>query len=162
MSSYALAAQRHMHADGLTSEQLASIAVTTRNHAARNPLAMYRDPITVEDLTFWVRAPCQTIAQTALLRGHHGGGAGSGCGYAGRNPPHTSRCGIPGASHSSDHQIESRSPDAGSDPHRRGHHRSAVRWRITGITPDDVEFADSTDDSFTITVLLRLEIWVLC
>ncbi|HEV7394396.1 MAG TPA: thiolase family protein, partial [Burkholderiales bacterium] len=46
-SLYALAAQRHMHEFGTTPEQLASISVQTREHAGRNPNAMYRDPITV-------------------------------------------------------------------------------------------------------------------
>ena len=39
-----------MHEYGTTPEQLASIAVQTREHAARNPDAMYRDPITVDDV----------------------------------------------------------------------------------------------------------------
>ena len=47
---YAMAAQRHMHQYGTTAEQLASIAVQTREHAGRNPNAMYRDPITVDDV----------------------------------------------------------------------------------------------------------------
>jgi acetyl-CoA C-acetyltransferase len=50
VSSYALAAQRHMHEFGTTSEQLAEIAVTIRRHAALNPAAKFRDPITVEDV----------------------------------------------------------------------------------------------------------------
>jgi acetyl-CoA acetyltransferase len=47
---YAMAAMRHMHDYGTTSEQLAEIAVTTRRHATLNPAAKYRDPITVEDV----------------------------------------------------------------------------------------------------------------
>ena len=50
VGSYALVAQRHMHQYGTTSEQLAEIAVTMRRHAAGNPNAKYRDPITVEDV----------------------------------------------------------------------------------------------------------------
>ena len=50
MGPYALAAARHMHEFGTTSEQLATIAVTTRQWAALNPRARYRDPITVEDV----------------------------------------------------------------------------------------------------------------
>jgi len=48
--SYALAAQRHMYEFGTTSEQLAEIAVATRYNAGFNPSALYRDPITVEDV----------------------------------------------------------------------------------------------------------------
>src|SRR6478736_2896472 len=50
VGAYAMAAQRHMHQYGTTAEQLASISVQTREHAARNPHAMYRDPITVDDV----------------------------------------------------------------------------------------------------------------
>jgi acetyl-CoA acetyltransferase len=50
VGAYAMAAQRHMHEYGTTPEQLASIAVQIREHAGRNPHAMYRDPITVEDV----------------------------------------------------------------------------------------------------------------
>jgi acetyl-CoA acetyltransferase len=50
VGAYAMAAQRHMHQYGTTPEQLASISVQTREHAARNPAAMYRDPITVDDV----------------------------------------------------------------------------------------------------------------
>jgi acetyl-CoA acetyltransferase len=50
VGAYAMAAQRHMHEYGTTPEQLASIAVQVREHAARNPNAMYRDPITVDDV----------------------------------------------------------------------------------------------------------------
>jgi acetyl-CoA C-acetyltransferase len=50
VGSYALVAQRHMHEYGTTSDQLAEIAVTMRRHAAMNPQAKYRDPITIEDV----------------------------------------------------------------------------------------------------------------
>jgi acetyl-CoA acetyltransferase len=41
---------RYMKDYGLTHEQLASVAVVQRQWAARNPRALYRDPITVEDV----------------------------------------------------------------------------------------------------------------
>jgi acetyl-CoA C-acetyltransferase len=47
---YAMVARRHMHEYGTTPEQLAEIAVVTRKHASLNPLALYRDPITVADV----------------------------------------------------------------------------------------------------------------
>jgi acetyl-CoA acetyltransferase len=50
VGAYAMAAQRHMHQFGTTAEQLASISVQTREHAGRNPNAMYCDPITVDDV----------------------------------------------------------------------------------------------------------------
>jgi acetyl-CoA acetyltransferase len=47
---YAMLAQRHMHEFGTTSEQLANIAVACRKHAALNPRAFKREPITVQDV----------------------------------------------------------------------------------------------------------------
>jgi acetyl-CoA acetyltransferase len=47
---YALIAQAHMAEFGTTAEQLAAIAVSTRQHAARNPAAQMRDLITVDDV----------------------------------------------------------------------------------------------------------------
>jgi acetyl-CoA acetyltransferase len=41
---------RHMHEYGTTHEQMASVAVATRQWAMKNPRAMMRDPITVEDV----------------------------------------------------------------------------------------------------------------
>src|SRR5262249_56376116 len=42
--------RRHMYEYGTTSEQLAEIAVDTRTHASLNPLALYREPISVADV----------------------------------------------------------------------------------------------------------------
>ena len=50
VGAYAMAARRHMHEFGTTSEQLAEIAVGVREHAQLNPLAMYRGPLTVDDV----------------------------------------------------------------------------------------------------------------
>jgi acetyl-CoA acetyltransferase len=50
VSAYAMAAQRHMFEYGTTSEQLAMIAVAARANAANNPEAMYRTPMTVDDV----------------------------------------------------------------------------------------------------------------
>ncbi len=47
---YALVAQRHMRVYGTTGAQLAAIAVACRRHAGLNPVALYRDPITVADV----------------------------------------------------------------------------------------------------------------
>ena len=47
---YAMIARRHMHQYGTTSAQLAEISVAMRKHAGVNPYAMYRDPITIEEV----------------------------------------------------------------------------------------------------------------
>jgi acetyl-CoA acetyltransferase len=45
----ALLAQRHFHEYGTTREQLAQIALVARRHAALNPKAIYREPLTMDD-----------------------------------------------------------------------------------------------------------------
>ncbi|MET9515532.1 acetyl-CoA acetyltransferase [Streptomyces sp. NPDC002994] len=50
VAKYAMAARRHMHEYGTTLEQLAEVAVQARANAATNPDAMFRDPITTDDV----------------------------------------------------------------------------------------------------------------
>jgi acetyl-CoA acetyltransferase len=45
----ALYAQRHMHEFGTTREQLGQIPISGRRNAAKNPKAIYTDPMTMED-----------------------------------------------------------------------------------------------------------------
>jgi acetyl-CoA acetyltransferase len=45
----AMVARRHMHEYGTTSAHFGAVAVACRKHAARNPHALMRDPITLED-----------------------------------------------------------------------------------------------------------------
>jgi len=45
----AMFAQRHFHEYGTTREQMAWIALNDRRNAARNPLAIYREPLTLSD-----------------------------------------------------------------------------------------------------------------
>jgi acetyl-CoA acetyltransferase len=47
---YAMRARRYMEEFGMTREQLALIAVKNKTNAAQNPLAHFRDKITVEDV----------------------------------------------------------------------------------------------------------------
>lgn len=50
VSSYALAASRHMHEYGTTREQLAAVAVSARRWAQLNPEAFARAPLTIDDV----------------------------------------------------------------------------------------------------------------
>jgi acetyl-CoA acetyltransferase len=50
VSSYALAAARHMHQYGTTREQLAEVAVAARKWAQLNPDAYMRDPLSIDDV----------------------------------------------------------------------------------------------------------------
>ncbi|HUZ52620.1 MAG TPA: thiolase [Streptosporangiaceae bacterium] len=49
-SAFTIPALRYMKDYGLTREQLAYVAVAQRRWAAKNPRALYRDPITVDDV----------------------------------------------------------------------------------------------------------------
>lgn len=50
IAKYAMAARRHMIEHGTRIEQLAEVAVQARANASLNPEAMFRDPITVDDV----------------------------------------------------------------------------------------------------------------
>jgi acetyl-CoA C-acetyltransferase len=50
ISWYAMDAMRYMHDFGATRAELASVAVKNRRHAALNPLAQFRKPITLEEV----------------------------------------------------------------------------------------------------------------
>jgi acetyl-CoA acetyltransferase len=50
ISSYALAAARHMHCYGTTRRQLAEVAVAARRWAQLNPEAVAREPLSVDDV----------------------------------------------------------------------------------------------------------------
>jgi acetyl-CoA C-acetyltransferase len=49
-ASYALAARRHMHEFGTTSEQLAAVKVAAASHAVHNPHAFLRKEVTIEEV----------------------------------------------------------------------------------------------------------------
>jgi acetyl-CoA acetyltransferase len=55
----AMHCRRHMHLYGTTREQLGWLAVTSRRYAALNPLAAYRDAMTMDDYlgARWVSEP---------------------------------------------------------------------------------------------------------
>jgi len=49
-TAFAMRANLHMATYGTTKEQLAMVAVKNRRHAIENPLAQFRNPITVEEV----------------------------------------------------------------------------------------------------------------
>jgi acetyl-CoA acetyltransferase len=153
VGSYALAAARHMHEFGTTSEQLAEIAVTMRDHAAVNPLAQYRDPITVDDVlgSRLVADPLHVLDCCVISDG------GAACVVTteerARDLPKPAAH-VLGAAHALTHHLNiSQMPDltvtsaAQSGP---------LAMERAGITVDDVDVLELYD-SFTITVLLTLE-----
>jgi acetyl-CoA acetyltransferase len=71
---YALAAARHMHQYGTTREQLAQVAVSSRDWAALNPRAFARDPLTVDDVAS-ARVVCSPLTTLDCCLVTDGGGA---------------------------------------------------------------------------------------
>jgi acetyl-CoA acetyltransferase len=149
---YALAASRHMHEFGTTSEQLAEIAVSTRKWAALNPCARFRNPITVEDV---LSSPLQCsplhLLDCCLVTDGAGAFVMTSAARAKtlRKPPAY----VLGAATCHDHMMISQMPDLTTTP---GAVSGPAAFRTAGVKPDDVDVLMGYD-SFTITALLHLE-----
>ncbi|HKC51095.1 MAG TPA: acetyl-CoA acetyltransferase [Myxococcota bacterium] len=151
VGSYALVAQRHMHAYGTTSAQLAEIAVTMRRHAGLNPNAKMRKPITVDDVleSRIISRPLHLLDCCIIS---DGGGAvvvtsAERARDARKRPVLLLGCG-----ESVCHQ-EVGAPDLLSIAAKQS---GAQAFRMAGVSHDDVDLC-AIYDSFTITVLVTLE-----
>ena len=157
ISSYALAATRYMHQYGLTSEQLAQIAVQMRAYASMNPEAMFRDSLTVDD-----------VLSSPMIS----------------TPLHKLDCCVVSDSGGA---IVVTSKDRAKDTRRNGpvvlgfgeavgqmqmnqmadftstaaHHSGRRAFATAGVGPDDIRVAQIYD-SFTITVALTLDALGFC
>jgi acetyl-CoA acetyltransferase len=154
---YALAARRHMHEYGTTSEQFGAVAVACRRHASLNPNAQMRSPITIEDhqSSRFIVEPlhlldCSLVSDgagavivTTAERARdlpqppvHVLGMGSACrfGELTYNVPITTTA----------------APEA-----------AARAFAIAGLTPASVDFAELYD-CFTPVVLMTLEDYGVC
>ena len=152
VGAYAMAARRHMYQYGTTSEQLAEIAVVTRRHAGLNPLAMYREPITVQDVvnSRMIADPLHLLDCCVVSDG--GGAILVTTEERARDlkqPPVF----VLGASESHTHANISQMPDLTVTPAAMSAPRAFAE---AGVTPGDINMA-MIYDSFTITVLLLLE-----
>ena len=149
---YALIGQAHMAQFGTTPEQFAEVAVSCRAHAARNPTAQMREPITVEDVlaSRMIADPLHlldcslvsdggaavllTSAERARVFQHH--------------PVYL--LGM-GEGHSDEHI--SQAADLTTSAARVSGERA---YAMAGLGPDDIDFAQLYD-CFTPTVLVELE-----
>ncbi|GAC1599102.1 MAG: thiolase [Acidimicrobiales bacterium] len=152
MGPYALAASRHMARYGTTSEQLAQIAVSTREWAAMNPNARYRDPLTIDDV---LASPMQSsplhLLDCCLVT--DGGGAFVMTSAERARDLAKPPVYVLGAGTCHDHMMISQMPDLTTTP---GAISGPNAFRMAGIKPDDVNVFMGYD-SFTITALLHLE-----
>jgi acetyl-CoA acetyltransferase len=153
VGAYALAARRHMHEYGTTSEQLAAVAVTMRAHAAHNPQAQYRDPITVDDVVSsrLVADPLHKLDCCVISDG------GAACVVTTAERAADLRSApvyVLGAAHSTNHHLNlSASPDLTVTPAARS---GPLAFARAGVTPSEIDVAQLYD-SFTITVVLTVE-----
>jgi len=152
MGAYALAASRHMAEYGTTSEQLAAIAVSTRQWASMNPRARLRDPITVDDV---LASPMEATPLHKLDCCLVTDGAGAIVMTSAERARDLRKAPayVLGTGTSHTHSMISQMPDltvtAGAVSGPRA-------FAMAGIRPSDVDVAELYD-SFTITVLLALE-----
>lgn len=152
VGTYALACSRHMALYGTTKAQLAEIAVATRKWAAFNPKAMYRDPLTIDDvlqsrIVSWpfslldcclVTDAGGAVVLTTLERAHD----------LKMHPVLVLGC----AEHA-DHLLISQMEDCTAGPARiSGEHA----FRMAGVSRADIDIA-MVYDAFTYMTLMSLE-----
>jgi acetyl-CoA acetyltransferase len=154
---HAMAATRHMHEFGTTSEQLAEIAVQIRSNASRNPLAMYRDPITVEEVVGG-RMICSPLHKLDCCIRSDGGGAVVLVGEDRAKDLPKRPVWILGAAEAVSHHTMSEWADFTESPARRSGERA---FAMAGVKPSEIDVLQ-VYDSFTITVLLTLEALGFC
>ena len=152
MGPYALSAARHMYEFGTTAEQLAQIAVSTRDWATMNPKARFQTPMTIDDV---LDSPMQTtplhLFDCCLVTDGAGAFVMTSAERAKdlRKPPVY----ILGAGTCHDHQMISQMPDLTTTA---GAISGPNAFAMAGIKPSDVDVLMGYD-SFTITALLHLE-----
>ncbi|HUK58346.1 MAG TPA: thiolase domain-containing protein [Stellaceae bacterium] len=148
---YALAAMRHMHEFGTTSEQLAWVKVAASHHAQWNPNAVLKEVVSVADVlgSPIIASPLHRLDCCVIS---DGGGAIIVAAPEIANALKRPRVRIRGAGEATKHQLGGRIDLT----------FSAARWSgpaafaEAGVTPADMKYA-SIYDSFTITVVMQLE-----
>jgi len=150
--SYALIARAHMHAFGTTPEQLAQVAVTTRAHAALNPEAEKRTPITVEDVlsSRMIADPLHLLDCSLVSDG--GAAIVVTAADRARDFPHPPAY-LLGAGEGRSHEHVSQAPSLVESAARDSGRRA---YDMARVGPSDVDFAELYD-CFTPVVLIELE-----
>jgi acetyl-CoA acetyltransferase len=157
VGAYALAAMRHMHMYGTTSEQLAEIAVATRKWASLNEKAFMREPIGIEDvLNSRMIAEPLHLLDCCLVT--DGGGAvivasARAAARAKKRP-----IWILGHGETHTHNSISSMPDLTMTGARESGRQA---FDMAGVKHHEIDVAEIYD-SFTITVLLTLEALGFC
>ncbi|MBI3826605.1 MAG: thiolase domain-containing protein [Candidatus Rokubacteria bacterium] len=151
VNMYAMAAMRHMHQYGTTSQQLAWIKVAASHHAQHNPQALLREVVTVDDV---VNSPiiADPLHRLDCCVITDGGGA-----VVVVRPEIAKRLSRPpvkvlGAGEAPKHQMGGKIDLTYCGAVWSG----PAAFAEAGVKPGDVKYV-SIYDSFTITVLITLE-----
>ncbi len=152
ISSYALAAARHMHEYGTTRAQLAAVAVAARQWAQRNPAAFVRDPLSLDDV-LKSRMICDPLSLLDCCLVTDGAGA-----VVMTRPDRARDLGKPpvyllGCASAQSHRQISQMPDLTVTPAAISGPRA---FAMAGVQPGDVDVLQLYD-AFTINVILFLE-----
>lgn len=151
ISMYGMAARRHMHEYGTTSEQLAEIRVAASHHAQFNERAMFQEPVTAEDVvTSRVVADPLHLLDCCVIS--DGGGALLVVSEDVRSQLERECVEVLGHSESVGHHRAGRIDLTRTAAEQSG----SQAFKAAGLEPSDVDYA-SIYDSFTITVLEAIE-----
>ena len=157
IGAYAMAARRHMHLYGTTPEQLAQVAVSTREWAMLNPDAKMRNPLTINDV----------LASPLIVDPLHlldcclvTDGAGAIVVTSAERAKDLRREPVLVLGHGTAHthatvsNMQHLTLPSSTDSGRRA-------FEMAGVTPADIDVAELYD-SFTITPILSLETLGFC
>jgi acetyl-CoA C-acetyltransferase len=151
LSGYAMAAMRHMHEFGTTSEQLAEIKVAASTHAQHNPNAFLKDVVTVEEVleSRLISDPLHMLDACVVT---DGGGALVVVSEAVAKTLERQTIPVLGTG------FAAKGADAGRVDltYTAAAKSGPAAFAEAGVTPADINYA-SIYDSFTITVLVTLE-----
>jgi len=154
---YAMAAMRHMHQYGTTSEQLAEIAVATRKWAMLNEKAFMREPLTIDEvLNSRIISEPLHLLDCCLIS--DGGGAvvvaSARAAARTKKPPIWVLGHSEIATHYTTTYMEDLTMTGAKETGRRA-------MEMAGVSHDEIDIVQ-VYDSFTITVLLTLEALGFC
>ena len=149
---YALIANAYLHEYGATSEQFAAVAVTARNHAALNPAAEQRTPITVDDVlaSRMIADPLHLLDCSLVSDG--GSAVVLTRADRAKDSPHEPVY-LLGAGEALSHEHISQAASLTTSAARDSGKRA---FEASGFTPGDMHFAQIYD-CFTPVVLIEME-----
>lgn len=152
ISQYAMVARRYMHEYDVTREDLAHVAVSTREWAKRNPRATMRDDLTVDDVLD--SAPvCEPLHKFDCCLISDAGGAVVLAGDDSVPDTDTGCVDIRGLAGTHTHERVGQMPNLTVTGARR---TATEAYEMAGVEPTDIDVAELYD-SFTITAALLTE-----